>query len=225
MKQKRWLVFLWFVLDVAILAAAALFKWQRWVEIPQSSSYLPALVREHWAGTPVLVTNLAGMLSFFLTSLVVFFIVPRTLRSIGNAPARRGGVLRAALLGLLTALMVVFIILSSAVGSGTFPFAVVVIALVLLAGMVGMVALELRIGAWLARLAGWPESSPAVHLLLAVLVLYPFTILPAIGGLFMVVYVLFGLGTVVLARVNALYPWNHELPHSIENQLEKDLPE
>ncbi|GAP15565.1 hypothetical protein LARV_03356 [Longilinea arvoryzae] len=224
MKQKRWLAFLWFAADLAILAASALFKWQRWVELPQGS-YLPTLMREHWAGTPVLVTNLAGMLSFFLTSLVIYFLLPRTLRSIGGAPARRGGVIRAALLGLFTGLLVFFIVLSSAVGSGTFPFAMVVLALVLLASVVGMVALELRIGAWLAALAGWPESSPAIHLLMAVLVLYPFTILPAIGGLFMVIYVLFGLGTVVLARVNVLYPWNHELPHSNEKQLEKELTE
>ncbi len=224
MKNKRWFAFLWFAADLGILVASAVFKWQRWVKLPQGSA-LPTLVHERWADTPVLATNLAGMLSFFLISLVLYFLLPRSLRSIGNAPARRGGVKKAGLLGLLAAFLVFFIVLSSAVGNGTFPFAVVVVALVILVSLVGMVALELRIGAWLAALAGWPETTAAVHLLMAVLVLYPFTILPAIGGLVMVVYALFGLGTVVLARVNGLYPWTHDLPRSNEYQMEKELME
>lgn len=212
MKQKRWIVILWFAAAAAILAASIAFNWQRWLDLPESA-HLPSFAREHWVNTSNLVANLSGLVSFFLISLVFYFFLPRTVRSIGQAPARKGEFLRAALLGFLAALLVFFIVLSAALSNSTFPFAIIATVIVLFAGLVGMVALELRLGAWLASLAGWENASAIVHLLLAVLALYPLTFLPAVGGLMMMVYLLLGLGAVVLSRVNALYPWNHELPN------------
>ena len=64
-----------------------------------------------------------------------------------------------------------------------------------------------------------------IQLLLAILVVYPFTLLPSVGGLFVVAFDLIGLGTVVLARVKSTYPWN-TLRTNFENKsLEKDLME
>jgi hypothetical protein len=219
MKQKRWLVFLWIAVSIALLAASILFKWQRGINLAEDR-FFPTFAREHWGGLSTPVANLSGLLSFFLISLVFYFLMPRTMRSIGKALKKKGDGLRAASLGLLAALLVFFTILSAALSNSTFPFALIVAGLVLFAGMTGMVALELRLGAWLASMAGWKNTTPVVHLLLAVIALYPFCILPSIGSLVMVVYTLLGLGTVLLTRVNALYPWNHESLNSEENRLE-----
>lgn len=221
MKQKRWLIFLMLAMAVAILASSSIFHWHKWVDLPDHASFSAfPFERGQWNTPPDLVANLSGLIGFFLTALVINFISPRMVRSIGNSPAGRGGMLRAGLLGILAALLMFFIVLSAAVGSGTFPFAIVLIGVMVLASLVGLVALELRVGAWLASLAGWREASPTVHLLLAALVLYPLTILPAVGGLIMVVYILVGLGAVVVARVNAFYPWNHELENPVEHRSE-----
>jgi hypothetical protein len=221
MKQKRWRIFLMLAMAVAILAASSIFHWHKWIDLPDhiSVSAFP-FERGQWNTPSNLVANLSGLIGFFLTGLVIYFIAPRMVRSIGYSPAGRGGVLRAGLLGILAALLMFFIVLSAAVGSGTFPFAVILIGVMILASLVGLVALELRVGAWLASLAGWQDASPTVHLLLAALVLYPLTILPSVGGLIMVVYILVGLGAVVLARVNAYYPWNRELENPVENKAE-----
>lgn len=224
MKQKRWLFFLWLAASVAILAASIVFKWQRWTDFPTDGGY-PSFMRDHLVNTPNLVSNLGGLISFYLTSLVVYFFLPRMVHVIGNAPAQRGGFMRAALFGLLSALLVFVIVVSAAVGSHTFPFAIVITGLTLIASMIGMVAIELRLGAWLATLAGWQEASPVIQLLLAILVVYPFTLLPSVGGLFIIAFDLIGLGTVVLARVKSTYPWN-DLRTNFENKtLEKDLME
>lgn len=221
MKQKRWLIFLILALAVAILAASSIFHWQKWVDLPDHTSVSAfPFERGQWNTPSTLVANLSGLIGFFLTALVVYYISPRMIRSIGNSPIHRGGMLRAGLLGILAALLMFFIVLSAAVGSGTFPFAVILIGVMILASLVGLVALELRVGAWLAGLAGWQDASPVVHLLLAAMILYPLTILPAVGGLIMVVYILVGLGAVVLARVNAYYPWNRELENPVENRSE-----
>lgn len=218
MNRKRWIVILWYAAVAAILAASIVFKWHRWIDLP-TGAHMSLFSREPWVSPSTLVANLSGLLSFFLISLVFYFFLPRTVRSIGQAPARKGEFLRAALLGFLASLLVFITILSAVLSNSTFPFAVVVTVITLLAGLIGMVALELRLGAWLASLAGWDNASAMVHLLLAVLALYPLTFLPAIGGLMMMAYLLLGLGAVVLSRVNALYPWNHESP-----DLEKVRP-
>lgn len=221
MKQKRWLIFLLLGIAVAILAASSIFHWQKWVDLPDHTAFSAfPFERGQWNPPSNLVANLSGLTGFFLTALVIYFISPRLVRSIGNSPVGRGGVLRAGLLGIMAALLMVFIVLSAAVGSGTFPFAVILIGVMILASLVGLVAIELRVGAWLASLAGWQDASPAIHLLLAALILYPLTILPAVGGLIMVVYILVGLGVVVLARVNGYYPWNRELENVVENRHE-----
>lgn len=210
MKQKRWIVIVWLVVAVAILVTSVVFEWQRGINLPEGAQF-SSFAHEHWANTSNLVSNLSGLLSFFLISLVFYFLLPRMVRSMGQASARKGEVLRTALLGLLAALLIIVTLFSAALSNGAFPFAIVTILAVLIASLIGMVALELRFGAWLASLAGWENASAIVHLLLAVLALYPLTLLPAVGSLIMAVYLLLGLGTVVLSRVNALYPWTHDL--------------
>ncbi len=213
MNRWKWLVILLVVVSVAIVVATALLP------IRQTGLHLLARTdlqdRRETLGIPFLDENMRAvsaisiLLSLAMIGVLVLYAMPermrRIVRAFPDSPAR---LLRLTLVGLLVVVLGAVASLISAMAVATFPVAVLLSAVVFLAGLAGWIGLAYTFGEFILRRAGWRAFPPVVAYLLGLLLLFAVARLPWIGPVLLLLTACLGLGTVVVSKFGSGKPWN-----------------
>jgi hypothetical protein len=157
--------------------------------------------------------RVADLILLLAGGVLTLFLLPRRLGCI--AAALRGGglsVIRLALVGLagyiiLGALSVLAASTILGIAAGFFLIAVIYGITV-----VGLAAVSLPLGRWVARRAGLPRQSPLVDLLAGLLVVFILSTLPFLGPAAVVVLAIIGCGAILQTRAGSDEGWDFDLP-------------
>ena len=152
---------------------------------------------------------LAGLVTRFMTGVLVIYLVPRQVHRMAHAIAigwRQ--LLRYLAVGILLAVVMAVLGLLSILALHTMPLPVILSMIFFLASLGGVVALTYQLGRGLLSQAGWSEGSPLMSLALGVLVFYAITRIPYFGWVAMVLLWLTGVGLSVATRLGSGKPWS-----------------
>jgi hypothetical protein len=214
-EMTRWK---WFLIGLGILAAAIVVasSFIPWTNVGQFSS-----VRQNFLamranqGIPVLDEHFQAVSSFsILFSLAIFgililFAIPQRIRTqVDQLPSSFLRLLRLMVLGLLVGLLVLAAGLISVVALGTFPLAIILSFILMVAGLMGFITLAFAFGRALIKRAGWPRPSPITSYLLGLLILFACTRLPYVGPLLFLVLASLGVGATIGSNFGSGQNWN-----------------
>lgn len=213
MKRWRWFLILITMLALASLTADALFGWTAqgidhgFVEkrFEERVPYVPP-------PPPPLLSTTAALLTLFFSGVFLMLLFPRRIGRVARAVSVKPvGVLRLALVGFLTGLLVTVVSATSALAIGTFPLTVMLMAALFFGGLFGATAFAYALGRGLLRRAGWEDASPLYALLLGELILYALVRLPWVGWAALLFFASLGLGATLVSHLGSGEPWTLKL--------------
>ena len=172
---------------------------------PPSSLRPFSLHAPGWGGMAL---HLVGLLALLSTSIVLTFFLPdrfRVMRDVlGGSWSHRLRTMAIGLSGYLAALLLAFLL--AVVVSGL-PYTLFVLAVLTAVTAIGVTAVSLALGRWVSAVVG-AGRSPLAHLLIGVLLFFPFTILPYAGWAAAGIAASFGMGAILLTRMGSGRPWS-----------------
>lgn len=213
MNLWRLTVILLVLASLFLLLAATLFGWEPWDSF--------RLLRGEWDREPIymrhsrtmfpptLLTVLSALFTLSLSGILVLFTFPAQIRRLEKAFSNTlRGLVRLAVLGLLTTILVIAVGVSSALTMGTFPLTIFLGSILFLCGFVGSVALAYTLGRELLTRADWDHLSPLYALLVGLLILFSLSRLPFVGIVFTIVFTCTGIGGMIATRFGSGLLWD-----------------
>ena len=160
-------------------------------------------VRENFA---VLIANLV---TIFLLGVLILYLAPDRVRHMAQASSTGGQrLLRFFAVGVLVIVFVGAMGFLSLLTVQTMPLPIILGSVFLLSGLGGMVAFAYQLGKDLFVRAGWSRRSPLLSLALGTLILFALTNVPYLGGIFLIIILLTGVGMSIATRFGSGKPWN-----------------
>jgi len=212
--NNRKLILILIVLaSIVLIICTILFNWNQFI----FSSGARAVIRpsetinENHYIPPLSISILATFFSFYLTGILVLFLIPAQILQMSKSFKTVKESLQLSLLGILVGILLITIIISSAMAMGTFPLTFILGSLLFLSIFVGVIALAYRIGHYLFSFAGFEMISPFYALALGELIIYPLVNIPWIGVLLLVFFCSLGLGVVIASRFGTNKSWSINL--------------
>lgn len=213
MKFWRFLIVFLILLGIGLLLAAAWLGWDpfgsptrfHW-EVDRRP---PFLTEAFERPLPAFISSLSALFTQFLSGVLLFYLFPRRVRNLATAISQAPGQLvRLALAGLLSGVLIVALTVSSALTVGTVPISIVLGMVLFLSGFGGFLVLAYTLAQGLFRRAGWDRLSPLVALFAGLLILFPWTRPPYLGLALQIVFASLGVGVVIVTRFGSGKPWD-----------------
>ena len=158
---------------------------------------------------PAFLSALSALFTLYLSGVLLLYLFPRRVRNLEKAYSHPPGQLvRLALTGLLTGILIVALTVSSALTVGTLPISIVLGIVLFLSGFGGFLVLAYTLARGLLRRAEWGHVSPLIALFAGLLILYPWTRLPYLGLALQVLFASLGIGVVIVTRFGSGKPWD-----------------
>lgn len=159
-----------------------------------------------WGG---LAMHVVGLLALLSTCTILVFFLPDRFRvmrdALGGSWAHKLRTLAIGLIGYLAALLLAFLL--AIVVSGL-PYSILAMVVLTAITAVGITAVSLALGKWLASMVG-ATAPPLAQLILGILVAFPATVLPSyIGWGAAALLAFFGMGVILLTRLGSSRPWS-----------------
>jgi hypothetical protein len=213
MNNRKLVLFLIILASIGLIICTILFNWNQLNYWPGTHSVLrpSQQISESRYVPPVSISILATLFSFYLTGILVLFLIPAQIQQMSKSFKTINESLRLSLLGILVGILLITIIISSAMAMGTFPLTFLLGSLLFLSLFTGVIALAFSIGRFLLNFAGYKMASPFYMLGLGVLVIYPLVNIPWIGALLLVFFCSLGLGVVIASRLGTNKSWSINL--------------
>ncbi|MEW6715993.1 MAG: hypothetical protein AB1345_00590 [Chloroflexota bacterium] len=213
MTRSRWLVLVIIVASLVILAVSALFGEQPWNTFRAFRDPFSSKLSSSYSHVQIFsfLASFSSLITLYLSGILVLFFFPLQVRQMGKVLTSSLTFLaRYTLLGLVTALLMCVLIISSSLSLGTFPLTLLLGGILFITSFVGYTVLALKLGQSLLNRAHW-RLSPLFSLLLGLLILYPLSKLPFIGIALTILFLGLGLGVVIATRFGSDRQWELDI--------------
>lgn len=161
------------------------------------------------AGPAGLLMALVTLASFAAAGTIALYVMPERLSRVRESVSgprlkslRLGAI---GLLGYLLACALIFILVALVTGV---LYAILLAVLLALGTFAGLVAIALALGRWLRSRLAPAATSPVADLLLGVLVIFPLSLIPWIGWLFVLVLAALGFGALLATKFGSEEGWS-----------------
>jgi hypothetical protein len=212
--NNRKLVLVLIVLaSIGLIICTIVFNWNQLIFWPATHGVLRTAQpnSENRYIPPVSISILATLFSFYLSGILVLFLIPAQIQQMSMSFKSLKETFRLSLLGILVGIILITIIISSAMAMGTFPLTFLLGSLLFVSIFIGVIVLAFSIGRYLLHYAGYKMVSPFYVLALGELVVYPLVNIPWIGALLLVFICSLGLGAVIDSRLGTNKSWSINL--------------
>ena len=211
MNRWRITIVLLIALSIFLILGSAWFEWGPWNayrDIMESWRPENAYARNYPEVPPIL-RAVGALFTLFLSGILALFVFPAQVRRMEIAYSSSGiALVRMAILGLLTGILLAAIAISSALTMGTFPLTIILGSVLFLSGFLGVVALAYTLGRILLARADWNYLSPIYALLLGLLILFALGEIPYLGIVLQILFGSLGVGVIIITRFGTGRPWN-----------------
>jgi len=224
MNRWKWLLIVLVLLAAAIVVASSFIPWpnagqfssfrQDFLEM-RANQGIP-LLDEHFQA----VSSFSVLFSLAIFGILILFAIPQRIRrQVDRLPSTFLRLLRLTVLGLLVALLVLAASLISVVALGTFPLAILLTFILMVAGLMGFITLAFAFGRTLIKRAGWQRPSPITSYLSGLLLLFACTRLPFVGPVLFLIFAGLGVGATIVSNFGSGQPWNlNPLLEDVKNE-------
>lgn len=217
MNRRRMMVIIFALAAVLIMFISAQLGDLTWWSRPLGSMTMVRAPHRAWrlalvqdAGVRVnFAVLLAGLVTQFMTGVLVLYLVPSQVRHMTHAIAigwRQ--LLRYLVVGILLAIVMAVVGFLSILALHTMPLLIVLSMIFFLTSLGGVVALTYQLGRGLLSQAGWSDVSPLTSLALGTSIFYAITRIPFVGWVVLVLLWLTGAGVAVATRLGSGKPWS-----------------
>lgn len=209
----RLLIVFLILLGIGLLIASAWLGWDpygsptrfHW-EVDRRPPFMAEVLDQP---LPAFISALSALFTQFLSGVLLFYLFPRRVRNLAKVFTRQpGALLRLALAGLLSGVLIVALTVSSALTVGTIPIGIALGMVLFLSGFGGFLVLAYTLAHGLFRHAGWSHTSPLIALFAGLLILFPWTRPPYLGLALQILFASLGIGVVIVTRFGSGKPWD-----------------